>query len=353
VSGAARAPDVSVVVPVYNESESIPHLLEQVAAALRPLARPFEIILVDDGSTDGSWEIIDGLTSRYPELIGLRLGRNYGQTAGLMAGIHESRGAIVVTMDGDLQNDPADIPRLMAKVEEGYEIVSGWRRQRQDTWLSRKLPSLIANALIRRVARVPIHDQGCALKAYRGELVRSIALYSDFHRFVVPLTQMGGSRVAEIETHHRAREFGQSKYGLSRTFKVMADLVTLVMVTRYPDRLLPWFLRFALLPTVLGAVAAGWTVARVLARGSGSLMVPIGSTMLLFQAAVAIVAFGLIAERMRHLAPAQWRTAERWMAKISETDRAGTAAVLIRDGEVVWMDAEPSRGAGSRAPGSA
>ena len=345
MSGLEPAPEVSVVVPVYNECESIPHLLEQVAAALRPLGRRFEIILVDDGSSDASWQVIRGLTPRFPELIGLSLGRNYGQTAGLMAGIHESRGAIVVTMDGDLQNDPADIPRLMAKVEEGFEVVSGWRRRRQDKWLSRRLPSLIANALIKRVARVPIHDQGCALKAYRGELVRSIALYSDFHRFVVPLTQMGGSRVAEVETHHRAREFGQSKYGISRTFKVMADLVTLVMITRFPDRLLPWFLRFAVLPMGLGAVAAAWTLAVMLAPGSRSLMVPIGSTVLLFQASVAIVAFGLVAERMRHLAPAHWRTAERWMARISEPGGQGSQAVLIRDGEVVRMDGEAGPGA--------
>jgi len=335
--GARPAPYLSVVVPVYNESESIPHLLEQLSAALRPLGRPFEIVLVDDGSNDGSWGVIRGLTSRHPELIGLQLGRNYGQTAGLMAGIDQSRGTIVITMDGDLQNDPADIPRLIEKVEEGYEIVSGWRRQRRDPWLSRKLPSMIANALIRRVARVSIHDQGCALKAYRGEVVRSIALYSDFHRFVVPLSQMGGARVAEIETRHRAREFGKSKYGLSRTFKVIADLTTLVMVTRHADRLLSYFLRFALLPMALGLLGAAWTVGVVLAPGSRSLMVPIGSTMLLLQAAFAIAAFGLLAERMRHLAPAHWRSSERVVARVVDAAGGGRTTVLIRNGEATRL----------------
>lgn len=344
---ARGAPQVSVVVPVYNESESIPHLIAQLSAALRPLGRPFEIILVDDGSDDGSWGIIRGLRSRYPELIGLQLGRNYGQTAGLMAGIDQSRGEIVVTMDGDLQNDPADVPRLIEKVEEGYEIVSGWRRQRRDTWLSRRLPSMIANALIRRVARIPIHDQGCALKAYRGEVVRSIALYSDFHRFVVPLTQMGGARVAEIETHHRAREFGKSKYGLSRTFKVIADLTTLVMVTRHADRLLSWFLRFALLPMALGLLAAAWTLAVVAAPGSRSLLVPIGATMLLLQAAFAIAAFGLLAERMRHLAPSHWRSSQRVVARVSEPGRGAPATVLIRHGQAVPLTAEATPGPAS------
>lgn len=329
--------DLSVVVPVYNESESIPHLLGQLVAALRPIGRSFEIILVDDGSSDDSWAVIEAHAGRLPELMALRLARNSGQTAALRAGIDESRGAIVVTMDGDLQNDPADIPRLVAKVEEGYEIVSGWRRQRRDTWLSRRLPSLIANAMIRRATRVPIHDQGCALKAYRGEVLRSIALYSDFHRFVVPLTQAGGARVAEIETHHRAREFGQSKYGLSRTFKVMADVVTLIMVTRQVDRLFPWFLRFAAPPLLLGTLAAFWTAWLVLLPGSGKLTVPMGATMLLFQAAFAIAVLGLLAERMRQLAPTQWRAADRVLAHVIERRGATPGTVLIRNGEAVRL----------------
>jgi glycosyltransferase involved in cell wall biosynthesis len=346
---------VSVVVPVYNESESIPHLVGQLCAALRPLARPFEIILVDDGSDDGSWEVIRGLAPANPELVGLRLALNSGQTAALRAGIDQTRGAIVVTMDGDLQNDPADIPRLLAKVEEGYEIVSGWRRRRRDTWLSRRLPSLIANALIRRVTRVPIHDQGCALKAYRGEVVRSIALYSDFHRFVVPLTQMGGARVAEIETNHRPREFGRSKYGLSRTFKVIADLTTLVMITRYADRLLLWFLGFALLPLALGVLTAGWAVWVALAPGSRSLMVPIGATMLLLQAVFAIATFGLLAERMRHLAPTHWRSADRVLANLIDPGTGRPTTVLIRNGEAVGLDRQRADegGPGSRSGESA
>ena len=331
-------PYLSVVVPVYNESDSIPHLIAQLVAALRPMKRPFEIILVDDGSSDDTWAGIRIGSAKCPELVGLKLARNSGQTAALRAGIDESRGEIVVTMDGDLQNDPADIPRLVAKVEEGYEIVSGWRRQRRDTWLSRRLPSLIANALIRRATRVPIHDQGCALKAYRGEVLRSIALYSDFHRFVVPLTQVGGARVAEVETNHRAREFGKSKYGLSRTFKVMADVTTLVMVTRHADRLFAWFLRFAAVPLLLGTLSAIWTVWLVSRPGSTILMVPIGATMLLFQAAFAIAAFGLIAERMRQLAPTHFRSADRVIARVFEGRVERPRAVLIRKGEAVGLE---------------
>jgi glycosyltransferase involved in cell wall biosynthesis len=331
------APDLSVVVPVYNESESIPHLVAQLTAALRPIARPFEIILVDDGSSDGSWDVLHREAGGCAELIALRLARNSGQTAALRAGIDASRGAIVVTMDGDLQNDPADIPRLVAKVEEGYEIVSGWRRRRKDTWLSRKLPSLIANALIRRATRVPIHDQGCALKAYRGEVLRSIALYSDFHRFVVPLTQAGGARVAEIETNHRAREFGKSKYGLSRTFKVMADVTTLIMVTRHVDRLFVWFLGFAAVPALLGVIAAFWTGALALQSGGQSLLVAIGCTMLLFQTAFAIAVFGLLAERMRQLAPTHWKAADRVLARVIEPGREVPETVLIRNGEATRL----------------
>lgn len=332
-----QAPDLSVIVPVYNESESIPHLLTQLAAALRPMGRTFEMILVDDGSSDGSWKVLGSLAAGYPELIALRLARNSGQTAALRAGIDASRGAIVVTMDGDLQNDPADIPRLVAKVEEGNEIVSGWRRRRQDTWLSRKLPSLIANALIRRATRVPIHDQGCALKAYRGEVLRSIALYSDFHRFVVPLTQVGGARVAEIETNHRAREFGKSKYGLSRTFKVMADVTTLIMITRHVDHLFMWFLGFATLPALLGVASAFWTAWLALQPGSTGLLVPIGCTMLLFQAAFAIAVLGLLAERMRQLAPTHWRASDRVLARVIEPGGGVPATVLIRNGEATRL----------------
>jgi glycosyltransferase involved in cell wall biosynthesis len=326
------APYVSAVVPVYNEEESIPHLLAQLDAALSRLGRPYEIVLADDGSKDRSWEVIRELAPRYPTLVAVRLSRNSGQTAALMAGIDHSRGENVVTMDGDLQNDPADIPKLLAKLDEGYEIVSGWRRHRRDKWLSRKLPSMIANELTRRVTRVPIHDQGCALKAYRGAVVRSMALYSEFHRFVVPLTQMGGARVAEVETNHRAREFGKSKYGISRTFKVMADLTTLVMVTRHCDRLLLWFLRFAVLPLALGLLALGWAAVAA-AGGWRSLLVPTGSAVILLQTVFAILGFGLIAERIRHLAPTHWRNAEKLVANVLDPTGGPPRTFLIKNTE--------------------
>ena len=328
-------PYVSVVVPVYNELDSIPTLLAEIHDALTPLGKPYEVVLVDDGSDDGSWEAICELRADYPELIALRLSRNFGQTAALMAGIDRSRGEIVITIDGDLQNDPADIPRMIEKIEEGYEIVSGWRRRRKDRFLTRRLPSLLANALIRWVTGLAIHDQGCSLKAYRGGILRSISLYSDFHRFVVPLTQLGGARVTEIETNHRPREFGRSKYGVGRTLRVMADLVTLTMITRFSDRLFFWFLIFAALPLLLAAITLVWTIVVILRPEPGSLLVPIGSCALLFQSVFTVVAYAFLAEHIRHLAPARFHRRNGLLATLATVSRPAPGMVLIRGEDVV------------------
>jgi glycosyltransferase involved in cell wall biosynthesis len=322
---------LSIVVPVFNERDSIRPLLREVRDAVSGFQPRFEVILIDDGSTDGTWGAIRDAGPAYPELVALRLASNCGQTAALMAGIRESRGEIVVTMDGDLQNDPRDIPRLVEKLDEGYEIVSGWRRHRQDTLIGRRIPSRIANAMTRRVTGVPIHDQGCSLKAYRGRVLRSISLYSDFHRFVVPLTQMGGARVAEVETNHRARSYGRSKYGLGRTFKVMADLATLFMITRFLDRLLPWFLAFATPPFLLALAATAWTIHLALTRPDASLTVPIGSALLLYHASLSIVVSGLLAERVRLLVPRGGRPARRILASAMAPNEGVTTTLLVRD----------------------
>src|SRR5690606_14964915 len=174
--------EISVVVPVFNESESIPRLLQEIDAALGPTGRTYEVIVVDDGSTDDSWKLLRELAPKHPRLHAIRLASNCGQTPALMAGFDASSGKTVVTLDGDLQNDPADIPRLVAKLDEGYEIVSGWRRRRQDKMITRRVPSIIANRISRFITGVTIHDNGCALKAYRGQVLRSVSLYSDFHR---------------------------------------------------------------------------------------------------------------------------------------------------------------------------
>jgi glycosyltransferase involved in cell wall biosynthesis len=335
-------PYVSLVVPVYNEAESIPALLEQCKDSLDRLQCSYEIILVDDGSSDGSWELIDRHSQEISQVLGLRLKRNYGQTAALMAGIDQSQGEIVVTMDGDLQNDPADIPRLVAKIEEGYEIVSGWRRQRHDALIGKRLPSVIANAIARRLTGLMIHDQGCALKAYRGPLLRSVSLYSDFHRFVVPLAQLGGARVVEIETNHRPRLYGRSKYGLGRTLRVIADLTTLLMIMSFCDRLLLWFLLFAIFPFILGSAAIVWTGVRAFADPGATMMVPIGSAMILLQTVFAIIAYGFLAERIRQLAPTTGRRGTRLLATLTAPQSSRRAGILIRNIRATPLGPVPS-----------
>lgn len=346
MKGRADPIGVSVVVPIYNEAESIPHLLAEIDAALRPTGRTFEVILIDDGSTDGSWAAIREGRRLHPELVGIQLLTNRGQTAALMAGFHASRGEAVVTLDGDLQNDPADIPKLLDKLEEGYEIVSGWRRRRKDKLLSRRFPSVVANRLARWLTGITIHDNGCALKAYRGGVLRSVSLYSEFHRFIVPLAQMGGGRVAEVETNHRARRFGSSKYGLTRVLKVAADLMTLIMVTRYSDRLLLWFLLFAVPFLVLGLAAGVWAIAAVAGNPDGPPpLVATGSCLLLFQAFLAIVGYGLFAERIRHLAGGRDRGPGRVLATVCGRGRREPTTLLIRD-----LRADPLSGDLREAP---
>jgi glycosyltransferase involved in cell wall biosynthesis len=332
--------EISIVVPMFNESESIPRLLEELDAALGPTGRAYEMILVDDGSTDDSWNRLRELAPRYPRLHAIRLASNCGQTPALMAGFDASRGRTVVTLDGDLQNDPADIPRLVDKLDEGYEIVSGWRRQRQDKMVTRRIPSIIANRISRFITGVSIHDNGCALKAYRGQVLRSVSLYSDFHRFIVPLAQMGGARVAEIETGHRARRFGKSKYGLERTVKVAADLLTLYMVTRYSQYPIRWFLQCAAPIALLLGLATYWAISVWLSRGSNvippgaesvrTLLVPIAAVVLLTQAMLAILGYGFFAERIRHLAPRRSRRVRgRILATLSRD--GGEATLLIHE----------------------
>lgn len=238
-TGSARA--LSVVVPVFDEAANAQPLVERIVAACRPLRLPFEVVVVDDGSRDRTLEILRGLVPTTPELVVVALRRNFGQTLALQAGLDRARGEVIVTMDGDLQNDPADIRRLLEALEEGADVVSGWRRQRRDTLILRKLPSWIANALIRRVTGVPIHDQGCSLKAYRRDVIRELHLYGDMHRFVAILTMPVGAKLAEIEVSHHPRQAGASKYGISRTFKVLADLFTIEMLAWFRESPLRWF----------------------------------------------------------------------------------------------------------------
>ena len=229
-------PELSVVAPLYNESQNVQPLVAWILEALATYPARFEIILVDDGSRDDTWAQVATAAAAEPRVRGLRLGRNVGQTAAMMAGFDHARGSAIVSLDGDLQNDPRDIPTLLAKLDEGYDLVCGWRQQRQDTFLLRKVPSWVANRIIRRLTGVQITDNGCSLKAYRRDLLDRISLYAEQHRFIPALSASVGARITEMPVRHHARRFGESKYGISRTVKVLVDLFTLKMITTFRSR---------------------------------------------------------------------------------------------------------------------
>jgi len=227
---------LSIVVPIYNEEESLPFLVNQLLEVLQPMEETFELVLVNDGSSDDSAEVIRKLSFEIPELVGVLLRKNYGQTAAMAAGFDISSGEIVVTLDGDLQNDPADIPLLVNKIRDGFDLVSGWRYRRQDAAISRKLPSKIANRLIGKVTGVRLNDYGCSLKAYRKEVLTDMRLYGELHRFLPVLANIEGARITEVKVNHRARQFGSSKYGIDRTFRVLMDLLTVWFMNRFLTR---------------------------------------------------------------------------------------------------------------------
>ncbi|NJM58897.1 MAG: glycosyltransferase family 2 protein, partial [Synechococcales cyanobacterium RU_4_20] len=247
-----RRLDVSVVVPIYNEVESIPRLIEAIATTMQASGLGYEIILVDDGSRDGSVELLKRLALDRDDLKAVMLRKNYGQTAAMAAGFYYAVGDAIVTLDGDLQNDPVDIPMLLDKLNEGYDLVSGWRKQRQDAALTRLLPSKIANWLIGRVTGVKIHDYGCSLKAYRSELLADMNLYGELHRFLPALAFIEGARITELPVRHHARQFGQSKYGLGRTIRVVMDLLTIYFMKRFLTKPMHGFGVFGLISILAG-----------------------------------------------------------------------------------------------------
>ncbi|MFL5403940.1 MAG: glycosyltransferase family 2 protein [Gemmatimonadales bacterium] len=248
-------PALSVVAPLYNESPNVQPLVAWILQALESYPDTFEVILVDDGSSDDTWSQVRAAAAD-PRVHGLHLAMNVGQTAAMMAGFDHAEGKVIVSLDGDLQNDPRDIPALIAKLDEGYDLVCGWRHQRQDQLLLRKIPSWVANRLIRRLTGVPITDNGCSLKAYRRELLDRIPLYAEQHRFIPAISASVGARIAEMPVRHHARRFGESKYGLSRTLKVLVDLLTLKMITTFRSRPLLGF-GVAAFPALLVGVAFG------------------------------------------------------------------------------------------------
>ncbi|MFT7618603.1 MAG: glycosyltransferase involved in cell wall biosynthesis [Planctomycetota bacterium] len=228
--------EVSIIIPVFNEEEAIPNLEEELSSVMQTLPENCEVVFVDDGSTDRSFELLSQIVKRRVWAKVVRLKTNFGQTQAMAAGIDESQGDILVCMDADLQNDPRDIPRLLDKMEMGYDIVSGWRADRKDKFLSRRLPSVCANRLIGALTGVRIHDYGCSLKAYDARIMKSLHLYSDMHRFLPAIAWKCGARVTEIKVNHRPRIYGTSKYGLSRVFKVFFDLFVIKMIVDFSSR---------------------------------------------------------------------------------------------------------------------
>ena len=224
---------LSVIVPVYNEEESVQPLHTRISNVLEKQSFSYEIVYVDDGSRDETFPLLNHIAEHDPHVSIVRFRRNFGQTAAISAGVAHSKGDVLIFMDGDLQNDPIDIPRLLAKLDEGYDVVSGWRKNRQDAQLSRKLPSLLANSLISKVTGVHLHDYGCTLKAYRREVFDTVRLYGEMHRFIPAYAALGGATVTELAVSHHARQFGKSKYGISRTVRVILDLITLKFLGSY------------------------------------------------------------------------------------------------------------------------
>jgi glycosyltransferase involved in cell wall biosynthesis len=291
----SETPDLSIIVPFYNEEENIGRMHAAIVAAVEPLGLPFEMVLVNDGSKDNTLNLAREIARSDPRVRIVNFRRNYGQTPAMAAGIEHARGRILVTMDGDLQNDPGDIRNFLTKIDEGFDIVVGWRFNRQDKLISRKIPSRIANRLIGKVTGVPIKDNGCSLKAFRASLIKQIPLYSEMHRFIPAMASIAGPRIAEIKVRHHARQFGQSKYGLSRVYKVLLDLMVIKTIAAFTSRPLVWFL---LLAAPMG-LAGGFAFAYALWRwtSGGALPLPIAGSGVILMTSAFIMGFsGIIGE---------------------------------------------------------
>ncbi len=291
--------ELSIVVPIYNEYESIPLLIEQISGVAQLMDVPYELICVDDGSTDGSGELLKKLARERHDLRVILLRRNYGQTPAMAAGFNYARGRVIVTLDGDLQNEPADIATVYHKLHEGYDLVSGWRKDRQDDAVTRLLPSKIANWLIARVTGVQLHDYGCSLKAYSADVVKDMNLYGELHRFLPALAYIEGARISEVPVRHHARQFGQSKYGLGRTFRVVLDLLTIYFMKTFLTRPMHVFGPFGAI-----SVFAGLGLSVYLAFVKFILNAEIGNrpllllSVVLFISGIQLLSVGLLAELM-------------------------------------------------------
>ena len=287
---------LSVVIPFFNEEENIDRLWTALHPVLEKLQKPFEVIFVDDGSTDSTRERIRALATRHAAVKGILFRSNFGQSAAMAAGFDAARGEIIVAMDGDLQNDPRDIPVMLEQLNQGYDVVSGWRRDRKDKLLLRKIPSKIANKLICSMTDVRLHDTGCSLKAFRGEILHRMSLYGEMHRFIPAMLRIEGAQITEIPVRHHARRFGQSKYNLSRTFRVIMDLTTIRLLMRHLKNPLSFFFNFSLLFFIAGSVSFYVMLSNFLAAApqTAQINILITLTLLLWASALQFLFLGLI-----------------------------------------------------------
>lgn len=286
--------DLSIIVPLYNEEDSVPRLYKAICDAVEPMNRSFEILLADDGSKDNTLEVAKNLGLSDPRLRVIEFRKNYGQTPAMASGIDNAVGKILVTMDGDLQNDPSDIPMMVERLETGFDIVVGWRHQREDKLITRKIPSRIANWIIGKVTGVPIKDNGCSLKVYRAEVIKSVPFYNEMHRFIPALLSLSGARVEQVKVKHHARQFGESKYGLSRIYKVLFDLLMMKSILSILSHPVRFFAKLAVAPTIFGFAMLAYTLTLIVANESPLVAGTISVIMLCLSG--FLVALGFITE---------------------------------------------------------
>ena len=291
--------ELSIIIPVYNEVENVKLLLESILNVLINLEKDFEVIFIDDGSTDGTDKVLKELSKKSPQIKAIRFRRNFGQTAALAAGFDYAAGDIIVSLDGDLQNDPKDIPMMINKLEEGYDVISGWRKNRKDDIEMRKIPSIIANRIISKFTGTYLHDYGCSLKVYRKEIAKDLSLYGELHRFIPALASIEGAKIKEVAVNHHSRKYGKSKYNIFRTFKVILDLMTVVFLRKFMTRPLHIFGRIG-----MGCFFLGFVINLCLVVEKYAFSVDIGQKpllllgVLLILTGIQLVSTGIIAEIM-------------------------------------------------------
>lgn len=288
--------DLSVVIPVFNEEESVELLYKKLTDALNPLPLSYEIILVDDGSKDKTFQKAASLAKNDKRLVVVKLKKNYGQTTGLHAGFHAAHGSMIVTMDGDLQNDPGDIEAMISELNKGYDIVLGWRHNRQDFFISRKLPSKIANWIISKLTGVPVKDNGCAIRAYRAEIVKKFPMYSEMHRLMPVITAMSGAKFNQIKVKHHARQYGSSKYGISRVYKVIIDMIALKVIFAFFHQPLYGFGSFAAFFGIITFLCSLFGLVEFVLYPDESIVTVMGATMLFGSLSAFLAFLGVISE---------------------------------------------------------